>query len=219
MPIREALKSAINFVGRMDFSLDQVGYVRYNQTSETRSELDCLRRLGPENLENPACNPAQTPYDPDCGCRQPPVIDAEVIAELNATASSGSTNIAGGIKDGIAVLSTSTGHYGRPGAAHIMVLMTDGEANIVPDSICHADDYWPGPDGGDAKDCVMYYALQARNNGIVIYTISLGWSADPELMQAVANTTGGEHRWAPSPDKLDAIFDELFERIFLRLIE
>jgi hypothetical protein len=221
MPIRQALKSAINFIDRMDFNLDQIGYVRYDTSASTRSELECLRRLGPENLENPLCNPAQSPYDPDCGCRQPPVIDAEVIAELNTTYSSGSTNIAGGIKNGIAVLSTGTTHYGRPGAAHIMVLMTDGEANQTGgcDPECDDDDYWPGPDGGAAKDCVIYYALQARNNGIVIYTISLGYSADLELMQAVADTTGGEHRWAPSPDKLDDIFDELFERIFLRLID
>ena len=65
----------------------------------------------------------------------------------------------------------------------------------------------------------MYYAQDAVNNGIVIYTISLGWSADRELMEAVAEMTGGYHRWAPTPVRLDEIFDELYERIFIRLVK
>jgi hypothetical protein len=204
LPIRDALKAAINFVDRMDFSLDQVGYVDYDTNPHTRNELECLRRLGPE----------------DCTAD---VIDNTVIYELNSTVSSFRTNMAGGMKDGIDVLSTSAGHYGRPGAAHIMVLMTDGEANEYPhsygDPVCYNIDgrEWPG--GPNAKDCVIYYAHEAQKNGVVIYTISLGYSADLEIMQAVADITGGEHRWAPSPDKLDDIFDELFERIFVRLTD
>jgi hypothetical protein len=37
-------------------------------------------------------------------------------------------------------------------------------------------------------------------------------------MTYVAELTGGWHRYAPTPDDLDEIFDELYERIFLRLI-
>ncbi|RLC83893.1 MAG: hypothetical protein DRJ03_15755, partial [Chloroflexi bacterium] len=134
------------------------------------------------------------------------------------TRAGGSTNIAGGMLGGIDVLSTQGGHYGRPGAAHVMVLMTDGEANVTPNSYCDDDpNLWPN-DSVNAKDCVMYYAHDARDNAIVVYTISLGWGADRELMEAVADTTGGFHRWAPTSDKLDAIFEELFKRIFLRLI-
>ena len=60
---------------------------------------------------------------------------------------------------------------------------------------------------------------RSRDSAIVVYTISLGWSADRELMEHVADLTGGFHRWAPTSDKLDQIFDELYERIFLRLID
>jgi hypothetical protein len=232
LPIRDALKAAINFVDRMDFSLDQVGYVDYDTNPHTRNRLECLRRRGPENLDDPLCDEnwfdpgGEPPTDPDCGCLDEDfnsTIDNTVIYELNSTVSSLRTNMAGGMKDGIEVLSTATGHYGRPGAAHIMVLMTDGEANEYPhsygDPVCYNIDgrEWPG--GPNAKDCVIYYAHEARDNGIVIYTISLGYSADLEIMEAVAEITGGEHRWAPSPDKLDDIFDELFERIFVRLTD
>jgi hypothetical protein len=104
-----------------------------------------------------------------------------------------------------------------------MILMTDGEANQTPNSQCHEQDLWPhntGDEGIDhAKDCVVYYAQEARDNAIVIYTISLGWSADRELMEYVAELTGGLHYWAPTPDSLDAIFDDLYERIFIRLVK
>jgi len=199
-PIRTALEAARHFVAKLDPRFDQVGYVRYSSSAEIASELECLRRRGVD----------------DC---TPEVITNTVLYELDRTRAGGSTNIADGIRRGIQVLSTGSGHYGRPGAAHVMVLMTDGEANTHTncDSRCDDEDLWPA---GDAdKDCVVWYAQQARNNAIVIYTISLGWSADRELMEYVAELTGGYHRWAPTSDELDKIFDELYERIFLRLID
>lgn len=242
-PIRDALRAAKNFIIRTDPDFDQIGYVRYSTSSEIVNELECLRKRGAANLTSPLCNPlwyqgypdpynGGTPADPDCRCF-PLVITNTVIYELNRTEAAGSTNIAGGIYDGIRVLSnrewpTGTQHYGRPGAAHIMVLMTDGEANVVPGSLppygaCDARDLYQPNTGNStidrAKDCVIFYTQKARDNNIVIYTISLGYSADLDMMQAVADMTGGVHRWAPSPDKLDAIFDELFKRIFLRLVE
>ncbi|MFQ6099718.1 MAG: pilus assembly protein TadG-related protein [Anaerolineae bacterium] len=221
-PIRAALEAAKNFVARLNPRFDQIGYVRYSGSVEIANELECLRHRGPEDVEgNPACNPdwsdpgGEPPRDPDCGCFAGVITDT-VLYELDVTRAGGSTNIAGGIEQGIDVLSTGGSHYGRPGAAHVMVLMTDGEANVRPNNYCDDEDLWP--EGGGAKDCVVYYAQEARDNAIVIYTISLGWSADRELMGYVADLTGGEHFFAPSPDKLDPIFDDLFERIFLRLV-
>ncbi len=215
-PIRAALNAARGFVGRMDPYFDQVGYVRYSSGAEIANQLECLRR-------RETCT------------RQ--VITDTVDFQLRTTDSAGSTNIAGGILNGIEVLRT-TGpcdfstplanrvRCGRPGAAHIMVLMTDGEANVTPDSTCYSGTnaaLWPPPyDTGDtidrAKDCVIYYARQARQAGIVIYAISLGESADQELMIAVADIGGGTHYYAPNAQTLDQIFDELFKNIFLRLI-
>jgi len=199
-PIRNALEAARHFVTQLNPRFDQVGYVSYSTSASIREELQCLRRLGPDD-----CNPQ--------------VITDTVLYELDRTYASGNTNIAHGMDLGIDVLSTSGGHYGRPGAAHVMIVMTDGEANTYSncDSRCDDEDFWP--DGDAAKDCVVWYGREARNNAIVVYTITLGWSADRELMEYVAELTGGYHRWAPTSDKLDDIFAELYERIFLRLID
>jgi len=203
-PIRDALEAARGFVSRLNPRFDQIGYVRYSNSGQIASELQCMRRLGSD------------------GCT-PDVITTTVLYELDRTRASGSTNIADGMRLGITVLSTVSPHYGRPGAAHVMVVMTDGEANQQPNSFCDDQDLWPDqPDDTQAerqaKDCVMYYAQQARDNAIIIYTIGLGESADRELMMAVAELTGGFYRGADSREELDSIFNELYERIFLRLI-
>jgi uncharacterized repeat protein (TIGR01451 family) len=204
-PIRNALEAAKHFVGRLNPRFDQVGYVQYSTDAQIASELQCLRRLGADN----------------CTAQ---VITDTVLYGLDRTRAGGATNIAEGIKSGIDVLSTVSPHYGRPGAARVMVLMTDGQANRYPNypdyHECWQEDLWP--DVGDweldrAADCVMYYAQEARDNGIAICTISLGWSADRELMWEVAELTGCTQRGADSREELDHVFDELYERIFLRL--
>lgn len=208
-PIRAAIEAAKRFVGMLDYRYDQIGYVSYSSDVRIDSELQCLRRLGRD-----ACTPQ--------------VITNTVIAKLDNTVASGGTNIGGGIESGIDVLSTRTGHYGRPGAAHIMILMTDGRPNqIVSGRGCETHNLIQkyglsvpsNTSERQGKECTLYYAEQARNNSIVIYTITLGDSADFELMEKVAEITGGVHRNADRPEKLNQIFDELYERIFLRLIE
>jgi hypothetical protein len=215
-PIRSSIEASKNFIRRLDPRFDQIGYVAYSSGADIESELECVRRRGVEN-----CDMSD--------------FENEVIDELNRTTAGGSTNIADGIRQGIQVLSNRPGHYGRPSAAHIMIVMTDGQANqCVSDSgnvdgncndniVCLQEDYWPDNSSSEeynnAKDCAYYYALQARNNGIVIYTITIGTNADIELMEGIAEVTGGIHRNAPRPEQLDPIFDELYRRIFLRLVE
>ncbi len=207
-PIRAAIEAAKRFAGMLDYRYDQIGYVSYSSDVQINSELQCLRRLGAQN-----CTPL--------------VITNTVVAQLDATRAGGGTNIGGGIQKGIQVLSTQSGHYGRPGAAHIMILMTDGRPNVAPDSTCYTHNLIQkyglttptNTSERQGKECTLYYAEQARNNSIVIYTITLGDSADFELMETVASITGGVHRNADRPEKLNQIFDELYERIFLRLVE
>jgi hypothetical protein len=223
-PIRASIEAAKQFVGMLDPRYDQIGYVYYSSSASIRNELECVRRRGVDTTDDPACDPdwsnpgGEPPRDPDCGCFSG-VITNTVLYQLENTTASGSTNIADGMRQGINVLSTQAGHYGRPGAAHVMIVMTDGRANQTPNSYCDDDPdrQWPG--GSAAQDCVIYYAHEARNNSIVVYTITLGGSADFELMEAVADITGGVHRTADRPEQLPAIFDELYERIFLRLVE
>ncbi len=212
-PIRGSIEAAKSFVRMMDFKFDQVGLVSYSGSASIESELQCLRRLGD------SCT-AEEVYE-------------EVIGDLDNLNAGGGTNIGDGIHDGIRVLSTQGSHYGRPGAAHIMVLMTDGQANqSYNECIAHFDKddestwLWPNHDPDvdssnymKGKECAMYEANRALNNGIVIYTITLGNNADIALMQEIADMTGGVHRNAPRPEQLEPIFEELYKRIFLRLTE
>lgn len=205
-PLRGAAEASKRFIRKLDYRYDQIGLIVYNSRSSIRSELQCVRRLGSDSCTAD-------------------VVEDNIIDRLDSTHATGGTNIAEGIMDGIDVLSNKPGHYGRPAAAHILIVMTDGEANQTGglDGACDDQDYWPqntGNSGRDrAKDCVVYYARQARNNGIVMYTITLGATADIELMQYIAELSGGVHRHAPRPEQLDPIFEELYERIFLRLVE
>jgi hypothetical protein len=209
-PIRGAKEAAARFVERFDPLYDQVGYVTYSSGATIVSELECVRRCS-----IPANN---------CTCSKERM-KSRVTDRVRASTADGGTNIPHGLRLGIDVLSSRSGHFGRPGAAHIMVFMTDGETNTLSgvDAVCHAQDYWPhngsSQDVNRSKDCTVYYARLARNNGIVIYSITLGDGADIELMQYIAELTGGVHRHAPRPEQLDPIFEELYNRIFLRLVE
>lgn len=212
-PIRASIEAAKSFVRMMDYKFDQIGLVRYDSSASIKSKLQCLRRLGD------ACTEEE--------------IQEEVIEKLDDLRASNGTNIGDGTRKGIQVLSTQSGQYGRPGAAHIMVLMTDGQANqSYSECIAHFDEddestwLWPhhDPNVDDSrymkgKECAMYEANRALNNGIVIYTITIGNNADVALMDQIADITGGVHRNAPRPEQLEPIFEELYKRIFLRLVE
>jgi Flp pilus assembly protein TadG len=222
-PIRAAKEAAKRFVRRLDPDLDQIGYVWYNNTASVREELYCIKHEG-------SCADFE-----------------RIVTAIESTSASGGTNIADALWDGIRVLTTGrepqaspdgiglppkspgTLHYGRPSAAHILVLMTDGQANVYPSlpwgyGNCYSDDLWPDQPGESqnqqrARECMVWFAQQARNQGIVIYTIGLGAQVDNELMMHVADLTGGYYYHAPSAQELDAIFESLYERIFLRLVD
>jgi hypothetical protein len=248
-PLRSAQEAAKNFVKRMRAPFEQVGFVAYstNVNPDDFRELNCIETPG----RNGSRPPGQGVWDPEDGpdnywiwCyderqgndgysapishRDPNVTHGSIIGVIEKMEASGSTNIADGMLWGLNLLSSTTGHYGRPNATKIMILLTDGIANQYPgcsswpcDSCkksvdCCQTDWWDGP---PPEDCVIYYANQARDQGVIIYTISLGYAADRDLMKAVAKTTGGVEYFAPTGDQLDAIFQEIADRIFLRLIE
>jgi hypothetical protein len=180
-PMRASIEAAKMFVTELlDPRYDQVGYVRYSTNSQISSELQCLRREGKGEIAE--CNEA--------------VINSTVVAGLESTTAGGSTNIAGGMRNGLQVLSTFDPHNGRAGATHVMIVMTDGQANVSPNSTCYSDPsrQWLDGAGSNAQDCVIYYAHEARDDNVIVYTITIGVSADFELMQAVADMTGGVHR-------------------------
>jgi hypothetical protein len=127
-------------------------------------------------------------------------------------------------------IATGGGHYGRPNAVKVMIILTDGVANRwpgyttgCPAGSCCAEDYYKPNNGtldeNRAADCVMYYTDQAKNRNIIIYTIGLGVNVDGKLLETVAEETGGLYYFAPKARDLDWIFQQIADQIFLRLVE
>jgi hypothetical protein len=125
----------------------------------------------------------------------------------------GWTNIGDGIYRGCEILSTNEaeGHNGRTNAVHVMILLSDGQ----PNKPCTYDCSDGNPTAVGHIDNAVDWAVQ---NGIVIFTISLGSEADPDLMEDIADATGGTHSYAASTDDLIPIFQEIAQHIFLRLV-
>jgi len=110
----------------------------------------------------------------------------------------GWTNIGDGIYQGCEILSTNAaeGHNGRTNAVHVLILLSDGQPNRPIGG--------PGP-YGHIDNAVDW----ARNNGIIIFTISLGTQADQDLMTQIAEDTGGTHHYAETTDDLMGVFQEI----------
>lgn len=109
----------------------------------------------------------------------------------------GNTNIAAGLRDGIAVLTTAVGS--RPNACRSIVLMTDG-------IMTQGDDPIP-------------IAQAALADNITIHTITFSSQADQTLMAAVAAAGGGEHYHAPDGATLAEIFRTLAETLPAMLVQ
>jgi hypothetical protein len=236
-PIRVAQFTAREYfiIPYLDPAFDQVGIVSYSTNASIDNELECLRRRGQESLGDSACDPTwrtpghEPPRDPDCGCFSGVITDT-VLYQMDLLQASGSTNIADGIRRGISVLKTVHDnygdHYGRPGSEPLMILMTDGEANRVPGDgpDCDDEDLWPHNTGDsyidNAKDCVVFYAQRARESGIRIDTLTLG-GADQELMQHVADITGGtkRHTNEANEETMKELFEKIAKERLIRLIE
>jgi hypothetical protein len=129
----------------------------------------------------------------------------------------GWTNIGDGIYRGCEILSTNEaqGHHGRTNAVHVLILLSDGIPNRpcqngYSQAQCEAQGSWARQHINNAVD----WAVQ---NGIIIFTISLGSAADQPLMADIAEATGGTHQYAESTDDLQAIFLEIAQHLFLRL--
>ena len=252
-PIRAAKEAAKNFLKRMRARYDQVGfagyYTKYDQ--DVLRELNCIKvnkspptmpsapgvwdpDTGPDNTWTWCYDERLGPtgYDLDSG-RNDNTTHGSIIGAIEDMRAKGWTNIADGMREAMETIGTGTGHYGRPNAVKVMILLTDGVANRYPG--CESESANPSCEttcvhescqdsalyagGGPPQDSVMYYAIKAKNQTIVIYTIGLGLGADGDLLQAVAEETGGLYYFAPKAKDLDWIFQQIADQIFLRLVE
>lgn len=113
-----------------------------------------------------------------------------------------STNIGAGILRGIEEL---TGSRASPVAKKSMILLTDGVANIGCETCTSYD-----PAGGQAYALEM--ARKAADEGIRIFTVSVGSGADSALMDQIASIGSGGHFHAEGTiDQYSAQLDEIFQ--------
>ena len=89
----------------------------------------------------------------------------------------GGTPIGAALRDGVHNVINSPDARGTDVAGKAVVLMSDGHANK------------PSDGAGYARQMAQYAADQE----VVVYTISLGNSADDVLMQEIADISGGKH--------------------------
>ncbi len=106
------------------------------------------------------------------------------------------TNIGAGIKEGREEIQ----EHGRAGAFKMVVLITDGIANRPSNTTT-------------ARQYALDEAQLAADAGIPIVTISLGAGADTDLMQQIADLTGGLHFNVPGGQPV-ADYEEDLKQVF-----
>jgi hypothetical protein len=113
------------------------------------------------------------------------------------------TNIGGGLAGAIFELQSERA---RPSAHKVIVLMSDGQANVDEDGNYN--------DGQAARDFALAQAHQAADLDMRIYTISVGYNVDRSLLQEIAATARGlEFYAAGNPEE----YTEQLETIFRTL--
>ncbi|MCH5375245.1 MAG: VWA domain-containing protein [Planctomycetes bacterium] len=105
---------------------------------------------------------------------------------MSRISADGQTNIGGGIITGQSAL---MGSYGRTYTEKTMILMTDGKHNTGYDP--------------------LLAARLAADQGIVIHTITFSEDTDRELMEQVADITGGHAYHAPDGETLKEIYRKI----------
>ena len=183
----------------LDETLDQIGLAYYSDDGVSANKY-------PNSADSATASELSSDYS------------AITNTLWTAFSASGSTNIGDGIYRGCEILSTNEaeGHHGRTNAVHVMILLSDG----IPNRPCNpsiencSNAYVANPSALQHIDNAVDWAVQ---NGIVIFTISLGSQADQILMADIAEATGGMHQYAETTDQLQGIFQEIAQHIFLRL--
>lgn len=116
---------------------------------------------------------------------------ADMLYARQANHWDNSTNIGGGLNEGLTEL---TGPRGRDHVRKIVVLMSDGENKTGPDPI--------------------EIAMQAAGQGVVVYTVSVGYGADRPLMQQIAAIAKGQEFYATgSPESYTPQLQQIFRTI------
>jgi hypothetical protein len=238
-PVRSAKEAAKSFVQRMRARFDQVAFVEYSDRSTITSELSCVWQRG---TPDPGLGLGVYPDEAWAWCYDNG--EGSIVQAIDSMVPQGSTNIAEAIQDGIEVLEPIGGHYGRPYALRFIIVLTDGVPNRWPNyrgrdtadrhwnHVCNQDDLWPiegveeepgTEEEARARDCAIYYANQAKDKGIAVFTIGLGVNVDDDLLTAMAEPTEsnlpGKYYAVTNEEELRAAFEEIANTMVLRLVE
>jgi hypothetical protein len=195
-PLRSTQEAAVNFSMLFTPVYDRFGLVSYHTTA---------------TLEQPLTvdfnDPDDTSFSDDTpsGCVDCSLF-ADQVLELQPA---NSTNIGHGIDLAHAELISGSG---RPTAAKILVLMTDGIANR-----CYS--YGSSCGTSAAENYAYNQAVEAANDGIAIYTIGLGPSVNDSLLQDIADVGGGIYLNAPTSDDLEDTFEAIADAIRIRILK
>lgn len=109
------------------------------------------------------------------------------------------------IGDGMKVARQEIINHGRPGAFRMIVLMTDGIANRP-----YNESY--------ARSYALQEAYKAAEAHIPIVTVSFGAEADKNLMQQIADITGGIHFNVPGGSNV-AQYEEELKDVFRKIAD
>ncbi len=128
---------------------------------------------------------------------------ADRLNELQAANYDSWTNMGGGIEKGMEEL---TGTRARGASRKVMIVLTDGKANVNADG--NTGDYTNGP------IYALKEAQQAANAGIQIFAVSVGVDSDSSLMEEIAVIGEGVHFHAEgSIDQYSAQLEEIFNTL------
>jgi Flp pilus assembly protein TadG len=130
---------------------------------------------------------------------------------INGLLPAGYTNIGGAIARARQELTSANA---RPGAQKVIVLLSDGRANVSSGgSICFF---------GSCTSAANYArteATTAANAGIDIYTLGLGDDIDPVLMQDIADIGRGSYVYAPDGGAIAATFEQVANMVRVRILQ
>lgn len=124
----------------------------------------------------------------------PAAAKALIISQINQIKSGGSTNLTGGMMAGVKEILKS----GKKDTVSRVILLSDGLAN----------------QGITNPIEIRELVRQARRDGVQISTMGLGLSFNEDLMQDIAENSGGGYYYIENPTQLGQIFQQELNSLF-----
>ena len=177
------------FVGQFNPGYDRIGFVQFSTWAEIETPLAAGLAATASSVSGAPDPSTQGPDD-------------------------GRTNIA----HGFYLANRELVNESRNSSHRVVILLSDGVANthcspVAATATCNS---W-GTNENAARQAALAEADFAAANGITVYTIGYGNSADDALMKEIADRTGGEFYKAPNGQTLAKAFLAISEITKIRL--